>query len=66
MCQAKRWSRSLMRGSYYRALTGKIFIEWSYLGGGRLREMVARGGSTLVLICEITKGALNAIHTVVS
>ena len=55
-----------MRGSYYRTLTGNIFIEWSHMGGGRLREVVAHGGSTLILICEITKGALNAICTVVS
>ena len=44
-----------MSGSYYKALTGKIFIEWSHMGGGRLREMVAHGGSTRVLICEITR-----------
>ena len=33
---------------------------------GRSREVVAHEGSTLVLICEITKRSLNAIHTVVS
>lgn len=35
-------------------LTGNIFIEWLQMGGGRLREVVEHGGSTLVLLCEIT------------
>ena len=49
-----RGGRSRLRGFYYRALSGKIFIEWLHMGGGRLREVVEHGGSTLVLLCEIT------------
>ena len=31
---------------YYKALSGKILVFW--IGGGRLQEMVAHGGSTLL------------------
>ena len=34
----KKWSRSLTRGSNYRALTGKYLMFWI---GGRLREVIA-------------------------
>ena len=36
---------------YYKALSGKILVFW--IGGGRLQEMVAQGGSTLLfsLLC---------------
>ena len=35
-----------MRGSNYRALTGKnfgVWDRWSLIGGGRLQEVVAHG-----------------------
>ena len=38
----RRWS--FTRGSYCKPLTGKILVFWI---GGRLREVVAHGGSTL-------------------
>ena len=38
----ERWS--FTRGSNYRAFTGNIFVFWI---GGRLREVVAHGGSTV-------------------
>ena len=44
----ERWS--LTRGSNYSALTEKqfgILETWSLKRGGRLREVVGRGGSTL-------------------
>ena len=44
----RRWS--FTRGSNYKALTGKIFgvLDWrSFIRGGRLREVVAHGGSTV-------------------
>ena len=36
---------------YYKALSGKLLVFW--IGGGRLQEMVAQGGSTLLfsLLC---------------
>ena len=45
----KRWS--FTRVFNCRALTGKQFgvlDRWSFMGGGRLREVVAHGGSILV------------------
>ena len=42
----KKWSRSLTRGSNYRALAGKN--RWSLMEDGRLREVVAQGVSTVV------------------
>ena len=44
----RRWS--FTRGSNCNALTGKIFgvLDWrSLMGGGRLREVVAHGRSTV-------------------
>ena len=38
----ERWS--LTRGSNYSDLTGEILVFWK---SGRLRELVARGGSTV-------------------
>ena len=43
-----RWSVAI--GSNFKALTGKILVFWdwrSLIGGGRLREVVAHGGSTV-------------------
>ena len=37
------------RGSNCKALTGKILVFWI---GGRLREVVAHGGSTVVTCCS--------------
>ena len=45
----RRWS--FTRGSNCKALTGKIFVFFdgrSLIGGGRIREVVAHGGSTVV------------------
>ena len=45
----RRWS--FTRGSNCKALTEKVLvfwiIKWSPMAGGRLREVVAHGGSTL-------------------
>ena len=43
----RRWS--FTRGSNCKALTGKILVFWI---GGRLREVVAHGGSTVVTYCS--------------
>ena len=45
-------SWSFMRGSNYKALTGKILIMDSLMGGGRLLEVVIHGSST-VLQCHV-------------
>ena len=39
----RRWS--FTRGSNFNALTGKVLVFWI---GGRLREVVARGGLTVL------------------
>ena len=46
----ERWSFTRM--SNYRALTGKIWCldRKSHIGGGRLREVVAHGGSIVLHI----------------
>ena len=45
----ERWSPT--RGSIYSDLkTFGILEKWSLMRGGRLREVVAKGGSTVVLI----------------
>ena len=45
----RRWS--FTTGSNFKALTGKILVFWTggriILGGGRLQEVVAYGGSTV-------------------
>ena len=46
----ERWS--FMRGSNYKALTGKIVIMDLLMGGGRLLEVVIHGSST-VLQCHV-------------
>ena len=41
-----------MKGSNYRDLTGEKIVvldSWSLTGGGRLREVVALGGLTVIL-----------------
>ena len=43
-----------MRGSNYKALTGKILIMDSLMGGGLLLEVVIHGSST-VLQCHVLK-----------
>ena len=43
----RRWL--FTRGSNFKALTGKILVFWI---GGRLREVVAHGGSTVVTYCS--------------
>ena len=43
----RRWL--FTRGSNCEALTGKILVFWI---GGRLREVVAHGGSTVVTCCS--------------
>ena len=43
----RRWL--FTRGSNCKALTGKILVFWI---GGRLREVVAHGGSTVVTCCS--------------
>ena len=47
----KRWS--FTRSSNYRALTDKVLVFWingRVIGGGRLREVVAQGSSTVYYI----------------
>ena len=43
------------RGSNWKALTGKVLVFWIashlYMGGGRLQEVVAHGGATVLLAC---------------
>ena len=39
-----------MRGSNCSYLTGKILVFWYLKRGGRLREVVERGGSTVVKV----------------
>ena len=46
----ERWS--FMRGSNYKALTGKILIMDLLMGGGRLLEVVIHGSPT-VLQCHV-------------
>ena len=50
--QEQKWSQSLTRGSNCKALTGKVLVfwigAWSLMGGGRLRFVVAHGGSTVL------------------
>ena len=48
----RRWSftRGSNSGCNCKALTGKVVVfwtEWSLMGAGRLREVVAHGGSTV-------------------
>ena len=46
----RRWS--FTRGSNCKALTGKMLVSldwWSLMGGGRLREVIAHGGSSVLL-----------------
>ena len=44
----KRWS--FTKGSNYRALPGKILVFWR---GGRLREVIAHRGSTVIEFAKI-------------
>ena len=57
----KRWP--FVRGSNYKALTGKILVFWI---GVRLREVIAHGGSTVFRITFTANGEVFAVLFVLS
>ena len=56
MVAYRRWSFYFTKASNCKALTGKILVFWIgrlLIGGGRLRKVVAHGGSTVQCICTM-------------